>query len=82
MSRIAGTEDFIAATVESDILVAIVIVVAIALGMADTFSSAVGYEDGAIGHDVVVSKIGESPGENFLNFYVHEILFLVSLKAR
>ena len=49
--------------------------IAVALGMAYALSLSVSNEKRAIGHDVVVSEIRENPGNNFLDFDIHEFDF-------
>ena len=64
-------ENFIAATIESDVLITGIIIVAIAMSVTDTLAGAIGYEERAIGHDMVITKCGKSPGKNLFDFYVH-----------
>jgi len=71
---IADADYLIAVSVEGDILVAIVVIVAVALGTADTFRRAIGDEKGAIGHDMIIAKEGNSPGNYFLDFNVHDLM--------
>lgn len=67
----ARGENFIAATIEGDVLITGIIIVAIAMSVTDTLAGAIGYEEGAIGHDMIITEKWDSPGKNFLDFYVH-----------
>lgn len=64
-------ENFIAATIEGDVLITRIIIVAIAMSVTDTLAGAIGYEEGAIGHDMIITEKGDSPGKNLLDFYIH-----------
>lgn len=64
-------ENFITATIEGDVLITSIIIVAIAMSVTDALAGAIAYEKGAIRHDVIITEKGNSPGKNFLDFYVH-----------
>lgn len=64
-------ENFIAATIEGDVLITSIIIVAIAMSVTDALAGAIGYEERAIGHDMVITKCEKSPGKNLFDFYVH-----------